>query len=122
MDVGQRHWAIQRLDVHMGIADVAYIHVGGSALQNYIATKLFSMQRTGSGMQGHAGVDRDQDFVIHASGIGGGAGGEGRKKIHPISALAMVNLNFSGMKDRRPRELVAGGRVYGKGGGPAGDG
>src|SRR5712691_8201358 len=87
MDVGQRHWAIQRLDVHMGIADVAYIHVGGSALQNYIATKLFSMQRTGSGMQGHAGVDRDQDFVIHASGIGGGAGEKVRNDILSGSRL-----------------------------------
>src|SRR2546422_5054653 len=99
MDVGQRHWAIQRLDVHMGIADVAYIHVGGSAFQNYIAAKLFSMQRTGSGMQGHAGVDRDQDFVIHASGIGGGGGGKGRKKIYAISPLAMVNLHLSGKKE-----------------------
>src|SRR2546422_5991765 len=122
MDVGQRHWAIQRLDVHMGIADVAYIHVGGSALQNYIATKLFSMQRTGSGLQGRAGGDRDQVFVIRASGIGGGAGEKVRNNIHAIPALAMVNLNFAGMKDRRHRDLVAGGRLDGNGAVPVGDG
>ena len=70
------------------------------AFQTHVAMQFLGAQRSGAGMQRDAGIGGNQNFIIHASRIGVGAGQQVRLNIHPVSALIVIDLNFVGVQNR----------------------
>ena len=112
LDIGQDDRAIESADVDMGIADIAYVNMGGSPFHGYISVQLLGTQRAGSGMQGHAGVGRHLHFVLDPPVVGVGPGEQMRKDVYPVAALTLVNLDLIGVNRSRHQHLVAGSRLH----------
>ena len=100
LDVVQIHRAVHRLHMHVSVGYVTNIHGRSRTFQIYIAMQFLRVQRPGAGMQGDAGIGRNQNFIVHAPGFGVGAGQQVRLNIHPVSALVVIHLDLIGVQNR----------------------
>ena len=108
LHVGESDRTIQGLHVNVGAGDVANLDGGGSAFEGYVAVKFLGAQRAGAGVQRDAGVSRDQNFVIHASGLGVGARQQVRLDFDAVADQVVVDLDFVGREHRIDHHDVAG--------------
>src|SRR5579862_5959355 len=75
--------------------------------------EFFDAHRTGCRMHGKTGIRGDQDFVVHATGVGGRAIEQMRENRNPVSVLAGIDLNLVGIDNRSYRYLFTGTRLDG---------
>src|ERR1051326_2970968 len=70
LHVGDSDRPVQGFNVDMGIGDVPNLNRGAGAFEGHVTAKFFGVQGTGAGVQRHAGIGWNQNFVFNATGAG----------------------------------------------------
>ena len=106
-DVGQDNGSIQGFNVDVIVGAIQCADRGVAALYGDVPAKFFYVDRTGFRLQGNVRICRNLDFIFHNAAGGIGSGKKMRDQADAISALALIEFDFVGMKNRGhqlPRE------------------
>src|SRR5258708_19328995 len=106
LDVVQVYRSSQGLNMYVGVGNVANVVGGSRTFQADISMQFLGAQGAGAGMQGDAGISRNQDFIIDPAGLGVGARQQVRLDIHAVSVLDIVDFNFVRVQNRVDHDRV----------------
>src|SRR5580692_4653073 len=93
--------------MNVTLADVTYVHGRSIAFEDEIPMQFLGTEWATGGAQGHAGIGRNQHFVVNSSAGGVRSGEQMGDHGNTVAAMVLVNFYFVGVQGRIHLYVVA---------------